>query len=188
MRRSARWLAIASLALACLVVGSVPVAAAGSHEGWVWHVMTVIRCAEPDCAGTELLPPWMSELRNPFSAVSDGHHGFYHRAKIVAIGRPGHPNRCDQTLFSKPFSGRCVVHDFGIGTIRPGAALPGYNDFWVNSETANFNDGPLVDDPFPPYPIDTYQLAAPGHYGTQQLIGSHPDGASIVMDVRRHHR
>jgi hypothetical protein len=130
----------------------------------------------------------MATLKNPFFATTDGHGNFYHRATIIAIGRPGHPHRCDATLFDEPFSGRCVVQDFGIGYLAEGGVWAGHNDFWVNSETARFNGGNWVADPFAPYPIDTSQLAVAGHYDEALLLGSNYAGVDIYMNVFRHPR
>lgn len=191
MRRLAimqRLMAGAILAAAAAAAPAPVAAGSGNHEGWQWRVMTIIHCEEPTCGGSEILPPWMETLKNPFHATSDGHNGFYHSARLIAFGRPGHPRRCDETLFDRPFSGKCVVKDFGVGYIAPGAAIEGVRDFWVTSETARFGDGPRIDDPFAPYPIDTYQVAAPGHYGTDVVVGGEPDGVTGTMDVTRKHR
>lgn len=178
---------MSSIVIATAVAAPVDAASSG-QRGWVYHVLTIIHCDQPECAGTEVLPPWIKTLRNPFDATTDGQRHFYHRATIIAIGRPGHPHRCDASLFDKPFSGRCVVHDFGIGTIAPGAALPGKNDFFVSSETASFNGSALVANPFPPYPIDTYQIAFPGNYSTRDQLGTKPKGVRLTQVVTRVHR
>ncbi|MEA2622143.1 MAG: hypothetical protein QOH61_1053 [Chloroflexota bacterium] len=188
MSRALRSLLLAATVLAAGLVPSAAAAGSDDHRGWIWHSLTVIHCDEPTCDGTGVLPPWMETLRNPFDAVSDGDKNFYHQARIIAYGRPGHPHRCDETLFDRPFSGRCVVKDFGVGYIAAGAALEGRRDFWVSSETAMFGDGPLMDDPFAPYPIDTYQIAYPGHYTTKQLLGSRPEGVRLTEFVTRRHR
>ena len=176
-------------ALAGLIVGGLgaPAAAGSTSEGSIWRVVTYIHCNHTSCSGTHLLPPWMETLRNPFVATGNGHGHFYHRAVIIAIGRPGHPHRCDATLFSKPFSGRCVIHDFGIGFIKetPNGSIPGKPDFWIQSETATFNDGPPLADPFAPYPFDSGMIASPGHYSQRDLIGSPHHGVRAYMDVTR---
>ena len=148
-----------------------------------WHLTGTITCAQPK---TCVLPKWMSYLSNPFDAVEFADHSIYYKATVIAVGRSG-PHRCDTTLFAKPFTGRCVVHDFGIGFVKK-TTIPGpYKgpDFWVASETGQIGTDPkLVVNPFPPYPVDTGNPATPGHYTTADLADPAP-GLSIVQDVVR---
>lgn len=184
--RSRRALASVLLAaIATLGTAFAPAAVGAAGNGALWHVFTYIHCDEETCGGSGVLPPWISTLMNPFNAVTDGSGNFYHHATIIAIGRPGHPHRCNRTLFDQPFSGRCEVKDFGVGYIAHGGVFPNKKDFWVTSETARFNGGPWKVDPFAPYPIDTSQVAYPGHYSETQLLGSDVPGVDAYMDVTR---
>jgi hypothetical protein len=176
-----RSLALACALAACLVVPAS--AQAASNQGAFWHVFTYIHCDEPTCGGSEVLPPWMATLRNPFWATTDGHGNFYHRAKIYTWGRAGNPKHCNATLFDQPFSGRCDVSDFGQGYVAAGCDVS--RDFWVTSETARFNGGPWQVDPFAPYPIDTCQYALPGHYSEEDLLGQDYPGVTMYMNVTR---
>jgi hypothetical protein len=166
---------------------ALPVAA-GRQAGSLWHVYVDMSCDERTCAGSELLPPWIASTKTNFYATSDGHRHFYDSATVAAIGRPGHPQRCDKTLFDRPFSGRCVIRLVGIGFIAPGGALDGAPDFWVTSETARFKDGQPVSDPFPPYPLDTYLIARAGYYNKVVLFGDHAPGVRYAMSVSRRPR
>ncbi|MDL2335411.1 MAG: hypothetical protein QFC55_05220 [Chloroflexota bacterium] len=166
---------------------ALPGTASAAHNGALYRVFTYIHCDEPTCGGSGVLPRWISTLRNPFVAVTDGEGNFYHRAKIYTWGRSGHRARCDSTLFDKPFSGRCVVSDFGEGYVAEGCGGV-TRDFWVTSETARFNGGPWKVDPFAPYPIDTCQYAMPGHYSEVDLLGQDYAGVTAYMDVSREPR
>lgn len=149
-----------------------------------WHLTSTITCAQEKTC--KALPAWMKSLSNPFDAVEFADGTTYYKATVIAVGRRG-PHRCDATLFSKPFTGRCVVNDFGVGFIKK-SSIPGpYKgpDFWVASETAHIGGDPkLIVNPFPPYPLDTANPATPGHYTTGQLIEPAP-GVSLVQDVVR---
>lgn len=171
-----------ALALAASLLVPASVSAAGG-QGALWRVFTYIHCDEPTCGGSEVLPPWIATLRNPFWAVTDGHRNFYHRAKIYAWGRHGNPRQCDATLFDQPFSGRCVVSDFGQGYVADGCGVS--RDFWVTTETARFNKGAWQVDPFAPYPLDTCQYAMPGHYSETDLLGQDYPGVVAYMNVTR---
>ncbi len=171
--------------IATVALATRKATAGGASGRFEWHVRTTVECAEPTCDGTGILPPWIKSLVNPFDAVSDADGNFTHTASIILVGRPGNPQRCDPTIFSQPFSGVCVVRDHGSGFIAPGGALPGVDDFWVATETATFNGGPQIVDPFAPYPIDTGELAQPGHYGTVDLLGFKPRGVLLDQVVTR---
>jgi hypothetical protein len=148
----------------------------------VWHVDTRVSCSQ--AATCEVLPQWMSRLRNTMDVASARDGTMYYRAELWAYGRGG-PSRCDTTLFAKPFSGVCHVVDFGVGFIKP-SVIPGpwkgKPDFWVRSETAAFGSGArLFPNPFPPYPIDTGNPAVPGTYANGDL--SEPAPGNVVTSV-----
>ena len=165
-----------------------PAASAGQSQGWVYRTNSNISCVHPNCGGSGALPPWIASLRNPFLVTTNGHGHTYHRATVILVGRPGHPHRCDATVFSEPFTGKCVIHDFGIGLVRASiypAPLHGKPTFWVAGETASFNGGPWIADPFPPYPFDTGTPFRPGHYTEVDLLGSQTPGVTYVVNVSR---
>jgi hypothetical protein len=178
-----------ALALGVLTAGlASPQTASAGQQGWVYKTYSAVTCDQPRCGGSGALPPWIASLKNPFFVTTDGNGHTYHRATIILIGRPGHARRCDATAFSKPFTGRCVFRDYGIGLVRksvyPGP-LHGKPTFWVKSETASFNEGPWVADPFPPYPFDTGTPFRPGHYTEADILGTSTPGVNYDVSVRR---
>src|SRR4051794_32805507 len=189
MRRGLLTLAV-TVGMLAVGLGSPPSALADG-KGWVYKTYSAVSCDHPRCGGSGALPPWIASLKNPFLITTDGHGHTYHRATVILIGRPGHVHRCDASAFSQPFTGRCAFHDYGIGLVRasvyPGP-LHGKPTFWVKSETASFNDGPWVADPFPPYPFDTGTPFRPGHYGEAEILGSSTKGVHYSVNVARTHR
>ena len=149
-----------------------------------WHVDARVGCAQPKTC--QLLPPWMSQLRNPMDVAAFADGTMYFRAEVYATGRQG-PRRCDRTLFDKPFTGTCHVADYGVGFIRK-TSIPGpYKglDFWVESETALIGSDPRLQvNPFGPYPIDTANPAWPGHHTIDQFAKAKA-GETLTVDVTR---
>jgi len=184
-----------------LVAAALAVAAAGVAAGLagaggtaakkpvaLLHIDAKVACAQ--AAGCEILPPWMRRLENPMDVVVFADRTVYYRARVVADGRQG-PRRCDKTLFDKPFSGHCVVSDFGVGLLRKTTcAGPGWkgDDVWVASETALIGSNPALQvNPFGTYPIDTCNPSVPAHYTIDELVDGkdvHP-GESLTIDVTR---
>ena len=177
-----------------MIVAAVAVAAATGLAGAAgtaakkpvafWHVDARVGCAQAKTC--ELLPAWMSQLRNPMDVIAFADGTMYYRAEVFAVGRQG-PRRCDRTLFDKPFSGSCHVADFGVGFIRK-TSIPGpYKglDFWVSSETALIGSNPTPQvNPFGTYPIDTANPAWPGHHTLEQFAKPMP-GESLTVDVTK---
>jgi hypothetical protein len=169
--------------------GAIPAPAHAPHAKRpvaVWSVDARVRCATPD--GCVLLPPWIKSLHNPVTAVSFTDGSTYFRATVAAVGRNG-PRRCTSSIFSKPFSGTCTVHDFVVGFIAP-SSLPGpYHgrpDLWVSSESALIGQGGVLQvDPFAPYPADSGNPASPGRFWTTDFVAHPARGESLSITVTR---
>lgn len=149
---------------------------------------TTIKCPDPTCQGWFLLPPWIKTQVTRFDAVSDSEGRFTFTSVTVAVGRSGNPERCRPSMFTRPFSGRCVVRESGRGYIARGDAIYPKRDFFISAERVSFNGGPWVRNPFGPYPMDTFNLAVPGRWTTAEFLGYKPRGVIYVEVVTREPR
>lgn len=172
---------VALLGLVCAVSPLTTTAASGA----TWTVRTTIKCPDPTCQGWFLLPPWIKYEVIRFQAVTDGTGHFRFESTTVAYGRSGHPIRCNATMFTRRFSGKCVVREIGRGYVARGDALYPKRDFFISTERASFNGGRWIRDPFGPYPMDTFNLAVVGHWSTADFLGYKPRGVILTEVVTR---
>lgn len=187
--RRSHWLRGIGLALTLgllCTLAALPTAAQGN--GYVWSVRTTIKCPDPTCQGWFLLPPWIKSQVTRFDAVSDSDGNFTFTSVTVAVGRSDNPERCRPSMFTRPFSGRCVIRESGRGYIARGDALYPKRDFFITRERVSFNGGPWIRNPFGPYPMDTYNLAVPGRWTTVDFLGYKPRGVTYTEVVTREPR
>jgi hypothetical protein len=188
MSRMTRPVTLTLCAAACAgALAFVSGAVGGTHSQKpiaLWHLSVHVACASPKRC--DVLPRWMKTLDNPMDVTQYADGTLYYRATVVAVGRSG-PHRCDKTLFDKPFTGRCVVHDFGVGHIAK-TSVPGPykgKDIWVDSETVSIAGRKLVVNEFGPYPEDTANPAWVGRHTIKDFVAKPKRGEVENVDVTR---